>query len=334
MTVQEARGLVKRRAALVARRTLRLKRERKHATVAEQHLAGAKRWLEQARQKLAALEDGHLWGGSRAVTNEVVRIVNGRAVVTSRKRAATDPLSLANPGSDHNEANMTADAVDFAIANAHTLKNEIAERLTRGRVKTLEDYGTFTVTRNGGEYRVQIIAGTHGTGPHLHVGVKRIGTVASPATRLPAIERRASKAGIEFIAGWEGFRSTAYKPVATEKYWTIGFGHYGPDVRPGSSISRAQGLTLLRHDAQEAETTVRRSVKVPVTQNEFDALVSLTFNIGSTGFQGSTVLRELNLAHRETAANAFLMWNKGGGQVLQGLVNRRKAEAELFRKTN
>lgn len=117
--------------------------------------------------------DDHLWGGSRAVTNEIVRIVGKRAPVTSRKRAASDPLSKANPGSDHNEANTLADAVDFGIAEAYALARELAAKLGAPN-QWSGDYDSFTVRRNGHSYRVQIIAGTHGTGPHLHVGVERI----------------------------------------------------------------------------------------------------------------------------------------------------------------
>ena len=112
------------------------------------------------------------FGGSRAVTDEVIRIVNGRAPVTSRKRAANHPLSIGNPGSDHSGQNKLADAVDFGIAEAHSLKNEISRKL--GGPAQLADFGSFTTRRNGQSYRVQIIAGTHGTGPHLHVGVKRV----------------------------------------------------------------------------------------------------------------------------------------------------------------
>ncbi len=112
------------------------------------------------------------FGGSRAVTDEVIRIVNGRAPVTSRKRAANHPLSIGNPGSDHSGQNTLADAVDFGIAEAHSLKNEISRKL--GGPAQLADFGSFTTRRNGQSYRVQIIAGTHGTGPHLHVGVKRV----------------------------------------------------------------------------------------------------------------------------------------------------------------
>lgn len=111
------------------------------------------------------------WGGSRTVTNEVVAIVNGRAGITSRKRSATDPLSRGNPGSDHNMANATADAVDFGIANAFSLAREIAAKLGAPNEWT-GDFDSFNVVRDGRTYRVQLIAGTHGTGPHLHVGVR------------------------------------------------------------------------------------------------------------------------------------------------------------------
>jgi hypothetical protein len=119
------------------------------------------------RKALRARQWDWAWGGSRGVTDEVVRIVGERAPITSRKRTAT----FGNPGSDHHVSQVSADAVDFGIANAHWLKNEISRRL--GGPSTLADFGNFFITRKGRRYRVQIIAGTHGTGPHLHVGVRR-----------------------------------------------------------------------------------------------------------------------------------------------------------------
>lgn len=110
------------------------------------------------------------WGGSRGVTNEIIRIVAGRAPITSRKRAASDPLSIANPNSDHSGQNLVADAVDFGTANNYALGREIAHRLGGS---WNSDYQSFYIIFDGKRYRVQIIAGTHGTGPHLHVGVRR-----------------------------------------------------------------------------------------------------------------------------------------------------------------
>ena len=92
----------------------------------------------------------------------------GRAPVTSRKRVAT----LGNPGSDHHVSQLTADAVDFGISNARGLADEISRRL--GGPHDVVDFQHFIVRRNGRDFRVQIIAGPHGTGPHLHVGVRRV----------------------------------------------------------------------------------------------------------------------------------------------------------------
>jgi hypothetical protein len=124
--------------------------------------------IEQRQRQIKARENAQ-WGGARQVTNEIIGIVNGRAPVTSRKRWEL----FGNPSSDHYRGNKDADAVDFGIAEAHWLKNEISRRL--GGPSELADGGTFVIVRGGKTFRVQIIAGTHGTGPHLHVGVKRIG---------------------------------------------------------------------------------------------------------------------------------------------------------------
>lgn len=123
------------------------------------------------RAALDEPKDSDLYGGCRAVTNRVIEIVGDRAPVTSRKRAASDPLSIANPGSDHSGANPTADAVDFATVNNFALADEIARKL--GGPADVADYQAFFITMDGKRFRVQIIAGTHGTGPHLHVGVAR-----------------------------------------------------------------------------------------------------------------------------------------------------------------
>jgi GH24 family phage-related lysozyme (muramidase) len=142
-----------------------------------------------------------------------------------------------------------------------------------------------------------------------------------------------SNAGARFIADFEGFSATPYRPVAGERYLTIGYGHYGPDVKAWSRVTRGEALDLLREDATLAATVVRRAVRVPINQCEFDALVSLAFNIGTAAFADSTVLRELNKRHRYRAGLAFLLWNKGGFplRVLPGLTRRRRAERRLFR---
>lgn len=139
--------------------------------------------------------------------------------------------------------------------------------------------------------------------------------------------------GLNLIKSFEGLRLDAYQDVAG--IWTIGYGHI-KGVKEGMTISEAEAEALLREDLADAENAVSRFVKVPISENEFSALVSLVFNIGSGAFAGSTVLRKLNAGDHKGAADAILMWNRStvGGKkvVVQGLVRRREAERSLFLK--
>lgn len=111
-----------------------------------------------------------LWAYSRGVTNrviDIVREIHPNVRITSRKRWET----FGNPDSDHHRLRLTADAVDFNLREAHETADKISRRL--GGPWNIQDYERFNIVHNGRTYRIQIIAGTHGTGPHLHVGVKR-----------------------------------------------------------------------------------------------------------------------------------------------------------------
>ncbi len=139
---------------------------------------------------------------------------------------------------------------------------------------------------------------------------------------------------IDIIKKSEGLRLTAYRDDAG--VWTIGYGHTGLDVHEGLTITEAKAEALLMTDIAWAVDTVRRSVRVALTEEQRAALVSLTFNIGSGGFRGSTVLRRLNAGNYEGAADAILLWNKitvdGEKVVWPGLSNRRERERALFLK--
>jgi GH24 family phage-related lysozyme (muramidase) len=155
--------------------------------------------------------------------------------------------------------------------------------------------------------------------------------MCAPRTAFqPAYRLALSDDGLAFIAKWEGFRADAYKPVPTEKYWTVGFGHYGPDVHKEMHVTRDQALALLHRDTTDAQNAVRQLVKVPLTPSQFDALTSLIFNIGGGAFAESTLLRELNAWDYRAAGNQFLRWNKSGSKVLLGLSRRRRAERKKF----
>ncbi|MFT0892755.1 lysozyme [Pseudochelatococcus sp. G4_1912] len=133
---------------------------------------------------------------------------------------------------------------------------------------------------------------------------------------------------IEKLKQWEGCRLTVYRDPAG--IWTIGYGHTGPDVKLGMQITQAQADKLLMDDLARFELAVDRLVKVPLTDNQFGALVSFAFNVGVHAFQQSTLLRKLNKGGYSAVPAELSRWNKVGSKVLDGLVNRRAAEADLW----
>ena len=139
---------------------------------------------------------------------------------------------------------------------------------------------------------------------------------------------KTSDKGIKLIKGYEGLRLTAYKPVSTEKYWTIGYGHYGPDVTQGMTINEAQAEAFLKADLASSEKAVMAyDLIYHWTQAQFDALVSFTFNCGAKNFKklienGKRTIHEIS--------DAIPRYNKGGGKVLPGLTRRRNEEKTLF----
>lgn len=145
-----------------------------------------------------------------------------------------------------------------------------------------------------------------------------------------------SNRGLELIKEFEGCKLTAYKCPAG--IWTIGYGHTGLDVYKGLTISAAHAVALLREDIRQFEKDVTSLLKVPVNQNQFDALVSFAFNLGSDidkddiaeGLGDSTLLKKVNSMDFAGAALEFPKWNKAGGKVLAGLSRRRAAEQRLF----
>jgi lysozyme len=141
---------------------------------------------------------------------------------------------------------------------------------------------------------------------------------------------RISQRGIDLVKKFEGFRAVAYKPVAAERFYTIGYGDYGAHVKRGQRITKAQAEQRLRQRLKEFESGVEHMVTTHVNQNRFDALVSLAYNIGLGNFKSSTVLKEVNRRHFLRAAAAFHMWVRGASGPLAGLVRRRNAEARLF----
>ena len=141
-----------------------------------------------------------------------------------------------------------------------------------------------------------------------------------------------SNKGVDLICEFEGKRLAAYDDGVG--VWTIGFGTIkypnGVRVKKGDTCTLDQAKEYMRHDLIEFEHTVNSSVKVPLNQNQFDALVSLAYNIGSNAFKSSTLVKKLNAGDYQGAADQFNVWINAGGKRMQGLVNRRDREKLLF----
>lgn len=153
--------------------------------------------------------------------------------------------------------------------------------------------------------------------------------VVNPSTpQLPGLMKM-SESGLVMLKRFEGIRLNAYDD--STGVWTIGYGHT-QGVKPGMVITKQKADELLAVDIRPCEATINHLVKVPITQNQFDALVSLAFNIGVTAIRNSTLIRKLNLGNFAGVADEFVRWNKAKGRVLEGLTKRRVDEAKLFMK--
>lgn len=137
-----------------------------------------------------------------------------------------------------------------------------------------------------------------------------------------------SARGLALIARYEGFSATPY--ICPAGYRTIGYGHM---LRAGEGmeyLDEDAARELLREDARIAERAVRSLIRVPLSQNQFDALTSFTFNLGGGALQRSTLRRVLNRGEYAQVPHELMRWVRAGGRVLNGLKARRAAEAKLY----
>lgn len=137
-----------------------------------------------------------------------------------------------------------------------------------------------------------------------------------------------SQKGLDLVKSFEGLRLKAY--YDSIGVLTIGFGSTGPHVKSGMMITAEQAEDLLRDDVSRFEACVSKQVTVPLSQNQFDALVSFAFNLGCGNLASSTLLKKLNTKDYAGASLEFPKWNRAGGRVLTGLTRRREAEKALF----
>lgn len=142
-----------------------------------------------------------------------------------------------------------------------------------------------------------------------------------------------SQKGVDLIKEFEGLRLKAY--LCPARVWTVGFGHTTsagpPVVQPGMTITKDQAEEILRSDLTKYEAGVLKLVKVPMTQGQFDALVSFAYNCGVGALAKSTLLKRVNAGRFGAVPAELMKWTKAGGRELAGLVRRRRAEAALWR---
>jgi lysozyme len=142
---------------------------------------------------------------------------------------------------------------------------------------------------------------------------------------------KTSDKGVALIKAHEGKRLSSYR--CPGGVWTVGYGHTTaaghPTVVPGMRITEREAEEILRRDLSRFEDRVNKLVKVPLTQGQFDALVSFDFNTGA--LHSSSLLKKLNAGNHAAVPAQFMRWTKGGGRELPGLVRRRRDEAELWR---
>ena len=160
----------------------------------------------------------------------------------------------------------------------------------------------------------------------------------NPSQRKPIKDYSTSQAGINLIKTSERFEPNAYvDPGSGNQPITIGYGTTrinGQPIQLGTTITEAQADAYFKKDLVRYEEDVKRFIRVDVTQQEFDALVSFTYNVGSGNLQNSTLRKKINSKDYIAAADQFLVWNKANNRVLPGLTKRRIKEKQLFLTNN
>jgi lysozyme len=157
-----------------------------------------------------------------------------------------------------------------------------------------------------------------------------LGAFSTPHTKKTVKAPQEAAQGVSdlsLIKDFEGVRLTSYQDVVG--VWTIGYGHT-KTAKPGMRITMYGATELLRQDLRWVEKAIKKNVKVPLTQNQYDALASWVFNLGETNLRSSTLLKKLNAGDYTGAGQEMLRWNKAGGKVVRGLTRRREAEVALW----
>lgn len=140
--------------------------------------------------------------------------------------------------------------------------------------------------------------------------------------------RHITQEGLDLIKSFEGFSPTVY--LCSAGVPTIGYGHAIKRGEQFTSISQEDAENILAKDVEVAEKGVLRLISVPLSDGQFDALVSFSFNLGTGALQRSTLRQKVNREEYTDASDEFLKWVRAGGRIVKGLVRRREAERRMF----
>ena len=154
-----------------------------------------------------------------------------------------------------------------------------------------------------------------------------LGTLGTKKSVTPTHGAATCVLDTTLIKEFEGLRLEAYRDSVG--VWTIGYGHTST-AEEGMKITPRGAEELLRQDLRWVEEAIKKNVRVPLTQNQYDALASWVYNLGETNLRRSTLLDKLNAGDYSGAGQEMLRWNKAGGKVLKGLTRRREAEVALW----
>lgn len=184
------------------------------------------------------------------------------------------------------------------------------------------DYYSYTGTKESEVY-------PNGTASTASSGVSSVMPAATAVTSAKK-NLTTSQAMVDIIKEQEGLSLKACKAIPSEEYWTIGYGHYGAEVGANQTITEPEAEALLKSDLKVFENAVNSAVKVGLTQSQFDACISLAYNIGTGAFANSDIVKNINGGKFGHACVDFPSWRKAGGQILAGLFSRRQIEMDFF----
>ena len=211
----------------------------------------------------------------------------------------------------------------FGVLNDSFWHGDESKRDANGNYVTVSDYYKYTGTNKSEVYPNSNAASSSSS-------KQTTSSASSTSTSVGKKVFTTSQKMVDVIKTWEGLSLKACKAVSTEKYWTIGYGHYGAEVKANQTITEAEAEALLKSDLKVFENAVNAAVKVNITQAQFDACVSLAYNIGTGAFAKSDIVAFINAGKIGHACVDFPSWRLSGGQILVGLQRRRQSEMEFF----